>query len=93
MDPWAKAERIGYLHEIEWKSKNTPGFYEIKRKLVEEKSKNYSFRQLKKTPAIDRTFPNVSPARYDMVDAYNSSQVPKPRFYIGQGKVDNFISQ
>lgn len=44
VDPWAKAERIGYLHEIEWKSKNTPGFYEIKRRQVEEKSKSYSFR-------------------------------------------------
>ena len=44
----SKADRIGYLHEIEWKSKMTPGFYEKQKafKHVEEKSKAYSFRKL-----------------------------------------------
>lgn len=44
LNPWDKSERIGYLDEIQWKAKMTPGFYEIKRKQVEEKSKSYSFR-------------------------------------------------
>ena len=50
-----KSARIGYLDEIEFHSKNTPGFYEKKLKSVERKPISYTIPAPSKVKPVERS--------------------------------------
>lgn len=89
-----KSDRVGYLDELEWRSKNSPGHYEKKYSLTTKKSKHaIILPDNKEKVVINRSNPLVGPGSYDTVEAFSSSQRPKPKFFMSKQPVESFIHQ
>ena len=89
-----KSDRVGYLDELEWRSKNSPGHYDKKYSLTAAKIKHAVIMPDNKDKVvIDRKNSLVGPGSYDALDAYVSTQKPKPKFFMSKSPVDSFINQ
>lgn len=67
-----KSDRVGYLDEIEFKSKNSPGFYDKKLTLTTEKTRNCIISpETKNKVVIDRSS-SIGPGSYNEFEAYTS---------------------
>ena len=89
-----KTDRVGYLDELEWRSKNSPGHYDKKYHLTSEKVRHAVIMPDNKDKVvINRNNNLVGPGSYDVEDSFISSQKPKPKFFMSKSPVDSFINQ
>jgi hypothetical protein len=69
-----KSDRVGYLDELEWRSKNSPGHYDKKYSLTSAKIKHAVILPDNKDKiVIDRKNSLVGPGSYNVEDAFLSS--------------------
>jgi hypothetical protein len=89
-----KSEKVSYLDDLEWLSKNTPGFYEKKHTLTTEKSPRAIILPEKTNKStLDPPKNSVGPASYKVQESYSQTQTARPKFFMSKLPLDNFVNQ
>ncbi len=88
--PAYKPARLGYLDDIEYKAKTTPGFQEVNYKLVLPKTKAHVIHP--PVESKETTISRVGPATYDYEASFTNSQIAKPKFFMSNSKQPTYIA-
>ncbi len=85
-----KSDRCGFLEERQVIGRESPAFPTKNYNQIDSKQKYPKFVKPNPEKKVEKV--NLSPASYNNNDSFKKAILPRERFYINRGKVDNFIS-